>query len=137
MSEWPLYFILVGRAPMAVDMMTWARWFEDFDKRQIAETIIDDTPTEITIGFPGRERTYMRPKIRVSTVFLGLNHNLHDTEPVLFETMVFGGPLDQETWRYSSYDEAERGHEEAVVKARKATAQIKAIADGAHGADTE
>jgi hypothetical protein len=30
--------------------------------------------------------------------------------------MIFGGPLDHETWRYSSWDDAETGHPAAVKK---------------------
>jgi len=53
----------------------------------------------------------------ISTVFLGLDHN-HKFQgpPVLFETMVFGGPLDQEQARYCTWAEAEIGHDE--MKAR-------------------
>lgn len=135
MTEWPQYYILVGRVPVAVDLMTWGEWFGNFDNRRIAETVIDDTPTEITYGMPGREKSFMRPKVRVSTVFLGLDHNYRSlsgekgAEPLIFETMIFGGPLDQDTWRYATYDQAERGHTDAVTQARKAHAQIKAIAD--------
>ncbi len=54
----------------------------------------------------------------VSTVFLGLNHAPSLGPPVLFETMVLGGLLDGHQWRYSTYDEAERGHEEVVGMVR-------------------
>lgn len=48
----------------------------------------------------------------VSTVFLGFDHNHSDVSfaPVLWETLVFGGPLDGEGQRYSSYDAAIEGH---------------------------
>jgi len=52
-------------------------------------------------------------QIRVSTVFLGLDHNLGHRDmgdPLLFETMVFGGPNDQLQERYHTWDEAEIGH---------------------------
>lgn len=49
---------------------------------------------------------------RVSTVFLSLDHNWEpDGEPVLFETMIFGGPYDQDMWRYKSWGEARQAHE--------------------------
>ena len=35
--------------------------------------------------------------------------------------MIFGGPLDQQMWRYSTWDDAETGHKMAVAKARKKT----------------
>ena len=50
----------------------------------------------------------------VSTVFLG-DSVTDDDEPEFFETMVFGGPLDQEQWRYVTYAEAVAGHR-LVVK---------------------
>ena len=91
--------------------MTWAEWFGSND-RQIGD---DD------IG-----------SARVSTVFLALDHNWRATgDPILFETMVFGGPLDGEQWRCATYSEAERQHCEAVAQVRKAAASIKAIADSA------
>lgn len=52
--------------------------------------------------------------VRVSTVFLGLNHSYEGGEPVLWETMVFEGSLDGYQERYTSYEEALTGHEFAV-----------------------
>src|SRR5207245_9451486 len=95
---------------VAVDLMTWAKWFQDADCR------IGDDP----IG-----------DVRVSTVFLGLNHNFRGGEPLLFETMIFGGPLDGETWRYASTAEAMRGHQEAVTQAKIAQAKIRSIKEKA------
>lgn len=40
--------------------------------------------------------------------------------PILFETMVFGGPLNEEQVRYVTWDEAERGHAEMVARVRAA-----------------
>ena len=54
--------------------------------------------------------------VRVSTVFLGMNHNHLDGPPLLFETMVFGGPIDGETHRYSTWAEAESGHNAMVAR---------------------
>lgn len=87
-----------------VDVMTWGKWFEN-NRRRIGYT-------EIT------------SEIQVSTVFLGIDHRFGgDGPPVLFETMIFGGPLNDEQWRYSSYDDAEAGHAVAVKKARAAIGQ--------------
>ena len=54
--------------------------------------------------------------IRVSTVFLGFNHApLGSETPILWETMIFGGPNDQEYQeRYTSYEDAVEGHKVAV-----------------------
>lgn len=55
--------------------------------------------------------------IMVSTVFLGLDHSFGKGEPLLFETMIFGGKNDQYQKRYSTWDEAEIGHEVACKSA--------------------
>ena len=55
----------------------------------------------------------------VSTVFLGLDHSWDGGAPLIFETMVFGGPLDQEMTRYSTWDEAQRGHEAMVERVKQ------------------
>jgi hypothetical protein len=54
----------------------------------------------------------------VSTVFLGLNHAFGYGVPILFETMIFGGPLDEYQVRYATYGEALNGHEIAVKMAK-------------------
>lgn len=110
-SGWPRHYILVGRTPVAVDLMTWAVAMNDRGNR-IAST-------------------QLTRKCWVSTIFLGLDHNFSGGEPILFETMIFGGPLDGEQWRYHTYDEAKRGHVEAVAAARIAYAKVKSIADTA------
>lgn len=54
--------------------------------------------------------------IYVSTVFLGLDHNLMGRgPPLVFETMVFGPYGGDEQWRYSTWEEAEAGHAEVVA----------------------
>ena len=54
---------------------------------------------------------------RVSTVWLGLDHNWGGGEPVLFETMSFGGGEDQDQsqWRWTTEDAARVGHAEIVA----------------------
>ncbi len=88
-------YILVDKVPVAEpDLFAWGRWLESGD-RKVASTMIGDT--------------------RISTVFLGLDYNFHqDGPPILFETMVFGGPMDEEMDRYSTWEEAEQGHNETV-----------------------
>jgi hypothetical protein len=52
----------------------------------------------------------------VSTVYVGVNHNFGDGPPLIFETMVFqnGSARDEFMERYSTEDEAKRGHENIV-----------------------
>lgn len=53
--------------------------------------------------------------IQVSTVWLGLNHNwAPQGPPLIFETMVFGGPLDEEQVRYPTESQAQMGHRAMV-----------------------
>ena len=125
MSEWPRYYVLVGRTAIAVDMLSWA---EGFEKR------LRDGRTGTD---PWRVARDELDGCGVSTVFLGIDHRFGGGgDPILFETMIFGGPLDGGQWRYATYDQAERGHAEAVTQASIACAKIKAIAD-AVGATTE
>lgn len=51
-------------------------------------------------------------KIRISTVFLGLDHQYGSGPPILWETMVFGGVLDGFQERYATKAEALAGHQE-------------------------
>ena len=92
-------FILEGRKVKAASFTEWAEWFENFDNRNVAKTELDNG-------------------VLVSTVFLGTDHGF-GVRRQLFETMVFGGSLDQEQVRYETYDEAEAGHKEMVERAKK------------------
>ena len=60
-------------------------------------------------------------KMFVSTVFLGIDHGWGDEgAPLLYETMIFGGPRDQGYQeRYSTLEEALAGHEVAVAMAQR------------------
>lgn len=49
-------------------------------------------------------------RVRVSTVWLGIDMGWGRSEPLIFETMIFGGKHDLETWRYSSEAEAMAAH---------------------------
>jgi hypothetical protein len=84
-------YILDGKKAVPAEFMAWARWYETAgDTRVVAKTTVGES--------------------RVSTVFLGIDHNWGDGPPLLFETMVFEGPLDGEQERYSTWEEAEAGH---------------------------
>ena len=60
--------------------------------------------------------------IRISTVWLGLNHSFFNGKVIIFETMIFGIEDDEDMSgyqdRYSTIEEAERGHERAVNMVR-------------------
>lgn len=86
----------------------WTRWFiEEFETN------------DRVVG-----QTLVAPGVGVSTVFLGIDRRFFGKGPPLtFETMIFGGPLHEDQWRYSSWDDAETGHKAAVRKARAAQRQ--------------
>jgi hypothetical protein len=57
---------------------------------------------------------------RISTVFLHFDHGLNfgtdikPSDPVLFESMIFGGEHNEYQRRYCTYDEALEGHNNLV-----------------------
>ena len=69
-----------------------------------------DNPDKRRVGFDEQDG------VSVSTVFLGSDHSYHDGPPVLWETMVFGGPHNEWCQRYTSHADALAGHKAAVEK---------------------
>ena len=62
--------------------------------------------------------------VQVSTVWLGMDLGFTGGHPpIIFETMVFGGELDQETRRYATLDEAKAGHKAVLDEVRQAEAE--------------
>lgn len=59
-------------------------------------------------------RNDLFPQIRVSTVWLGLDHNFGGGKPLIFETMIFLNHRSMEMWRYGTRKEAEEGHQRAL-----------------------
>ena len=67
------------------------------------------------------DRTVARTQVgdaMVSTVFLGLDHNWGQGPPLIFETMVFGGPNNEYMLRYSTESAALAGHDQVVSAVR-------------------
>lgn len=56
--------------------------------------------------------------IIVSTVWLGLDHQHFAGPPVIFETMTFGEPWNNEMERYSTEEDAMRGHLRVLERLR-------------------
>jgi hypothetical protein len=92
------------------DVLAWAQWYETA-ARQIALT-------RFKWG-------------RVSTIFLGLDQDYFsfcwdpapdppNYKPLVWETMVFGGKLDQQQRRYRSREEALAGHDQLVEECKAA-----------------
>lgn len=96
MCAFSIQYILNGHTPVKANSLV--EWAESMEKT-------DRTVKRTTVG-----------ESRVSTVFLGLDHSFEEgATPVLFETMVFGGPDDQYQERYTTWDEAEAGHDRIVA----------------------
>ena len=88
------------------DVREWAAWFELNEGRRIVA------------------QTSISPGVRVSTVFLGINHSfIWGGRPLWFETMIFGGPHSDDQQRYETYLEAQLGHQEMVMRAKQPTLQ--------------
>jgi hypothetical protein len=118
----PKYYKLIGRLAVPCSMEEWAG---------------------SGAAMPFRvEQTEVGPMF-VSTVFLGLDHNWSmepDAPAILFETMIFGADADMTPptnlrelllgsdyqRRYATWDEAEKGHAEAVEHARRLLARAEA-----------
>ena len=58
-----------------------------------------------------------RDGVRVSTVFLAINHRFAPGPPILWETMIFGGDHAGYQERYTSAAAARDGHDRAMVLA--------------------
>jgi hypothetical protein len=59
--------------------------------------------------------------VRVSTVFLGMDHGFRweakdspNYKPILWETMIFGGKYNDYQERYTSHEDALKGHQKAI-----------------------
>jgi len=94
------YYILDGHKAIPCTSLEWARWYETAKQKRI---VAKDTVC-------GHD---------ISTVFLGLDHQWNDVGPPhIFETMVFGGPLDQEQERCSTWEQAEKMHGDMCNRVR-------------------
>jgi len=92
-------YILDGKTPVPIyDLHKWVKWCQK-NSRIVKRTKLLD--------------------VLVSTVFLGMDHQFGQGEPILFETMIFGGDHDEFQERYSTWEQAEAGHEAAVKKVKK------------------
>lgn len=94
------YYRLDGHTPVeCTDLYEWGRAFETQDRR-------------VAITKFGR--------VDVITSFIAIDHGYNfgadpAFRPVLFETMVFGGPQNEYMERYCTWDEAAAGHAEVAA----------------------
>jgi hypothetical protein len=108
-------YVLIGQSPVPCDdLLIWAKTYEQQDRR-VAE--------------------WIRGPIRVSTVFLGIDHNIArlighpELPPHLFETMTFflGSSVDED--RCATWLEAESMHQEAVSYVRTMWRRPRVLAE--------
>src|SRR5262245_21525974 len=100
------YILDHERKPVPCDQLTWGRWLEQCEDRHVGDDEFEPAPGN--------------PRVRVSTVFIGLDHRDYgDGPPLIFETLIFGGEFDGQMWRYSTWDDAEAGHKMAVKKVKQ------------------
>lgn len=83
-----------GNPEACDDIEVWARWFATAD-RHVQETYVG--------------------KVRVSTVFVGIDHNFGKGTPLLWQTMIFGGVHNGGGKRYASAGDALTGHASFVA----------------------
>jgi hypothetical protein len=84
-----------GQPLQEKDIQKWGAWFQVHTK----ERIVAETE---------------KGKAKVLTIFLGLDHNFGQGEPILFETRIINGIHDGYNDRYTTRGAAEAGHKEAV-----------------------
>jgi len=95
-----------GEPQIEPDLEQWGRWFERASKDR-TRIVAQDRDERGGVD------------VLVSTVFLGLDHNFEAVgPPVLWETMILGGPHDQYQRRYTSRAAALEGHQEACALAK-------------------
>ena len=89
------YYILDDKRAVKCDLMVWAKWMESGVDRHVADTT--------------------KNGVRISTVFLGLDHNYfsgNNDNPLIFETMAFNAKGDDIFCeRCSTWEQAEAQHE--------------------------
>lgn len=95
-----MMYVLNGKQVEKVEINEYSRWINETNLEK-------DCLVEVTqVG-----------KLRISTVFLGLDHGASE-KPEVFETMVFKEngitPLSKYLRRYSSWSEAEKGHKQVL-----------------------
>jgi hypothetical protein len=96
MSALRRYILDADGQPVAEhDLALWVKWFTTAQRRIGLEQV---------------------GEVEVSTVFIGCDHRfVSEGGPILWETMTFGpGPWDGWCWRYTSREDAVRGHVRVV-----------------------
>ena len=88
-----------GEPVQVTDLREWAKWFE---ANKFGRHVGDDRLGDM----------------HVSTVLLGVDEDFGSGRPVLYETRIFGGPLDQKRETYHTKADAAIGHALWLERAR-------------------
>lgn len=95
-------YILEGKQPKLVPIEQYDAWTKE---------LMDRTGSPaVQVAY-----THIHHVCEVSTIFFGMM----PTVDWVFETKIFGGKFDQWEERYATWEEAERGHAEAVKMVKK------------------
>lgn len=100
-----LYMLDDDGEPVPVaDVLLWAAWFETADR------VVKQDYDESAAG-----------RVGLSTIFLGIDSDYTGSGvPVLWESLIFGTPLDGTMRRYTSRADALAGHAELLAELRAA-----------------
>lgn len=106
-----VFFVLKGHNPVPVNSMEeWGAFYNNIANRRVASTDIEG--------------------MRISTVFLGLDHNWSGGRPILFETMVFDqNNNDVYMERYHTWEEAEAGHQAICLSFKEKFESLNPLID--------
>lgn len=97
-----------------IDFDRWGALFEQMDYKRVGYDVCPDQ-------FDDQLEQVLEdgPIAAVSTVWLGINHAFgFGGPPIIFETMIFGGPYAEEMMRYSTEADALEGHRRVVEDLR-------------------
>lgn len=99
-----------SKAPHGIVSHMWYNLKHELISIDEAEALLTDGParTIATTVIGDNE-------VKVSTIFLVLDHAWGGSTPMLYETMIFGGEHDSDCWRYATRDAALAGHARAVA----------------------
>lgn len=92
-------------SPILADLLTWCVFFENDSNRCVAETFVGEG--------------------RVSTVFMGLDIGLGEGPPILWETLVMGGPCNNQKERCAGGKEQAEAMHAAMVERVEAVMALK------------
>ena len=94
--EPPLHYVLVNKKVVPCkSLLAWGEFMEGAD-RVVKKSHVDG--------------------VEISTVFLGVDHAFMGGPPLFFETMIFGGEFNEEQYRCSTWEQAEKQHKVAHYK---------------------